>query len=302
VKIKNFTFLLFSFLIIFYAVVHNKLTPPELVVKKVQLDSIEQIIDINDSLVIPVVYDTLMIDANAPVTVRKKQFINQVLPAVLIVRYQLAFKTNRVKTILQQIKNEVPISPCDSAFIDSLKARYRAESYENLLVRLKPNPVSLVLAQAAVESAWGLSRFATEGKNLFGVWTVPSDKNIIKSLNNRGDQQIFVKRYNSIAESIDHYFLTLGRHNAYRSFRMKRFEQDDVYEMVKELDRYSEQGEAYTLLLRKVIDWNDLQKFDNYKIDPQYIIREKWIKVQFEKIFDNGFKKKKESDCHSGTR
>jgi Bax protein len=93
-----------------------------------------------------------------------------------------------------------------------------------------------------------------------------------------------VKRYNSIAESIDHYFLTLGRHNAYRKFRLKRFEQDDVYVMVKELDRYSEQGEAYTLLLKKMIDWNDLQKYDNYKIDPQYIIQERWIKVQFEKV------------------
>jgi hypothetical protein len=51
VKNKDFTFLLFSSLIIFYAAVHTKLTPPELVVKKVQLDSIEQIIDINDSLV-----------------------------------------------------------------------------------------------------------------------------------------------------------------------------------------------------------------------------------------------------------
>lgn len=289
-KIKDFTFLLFSFLIISYAAVHTKLTPPELLVKKVQLDSIEQIIDINDSLVIPVIYDTLMVDANAPVTVRKKQFINQVLPAVLIVRNKLADKTKRVKTILQQIENEAPISACDSVFIDSLKNRYRAESYDDLLIRLQPNPISLVLAQAAIESGWGLSRFAVEGNNLFGVWTVPSDKSIIKSLKNRGEQQIFVKRYNSIAESIDHYFLTLGRHRAYRRFRLKRFEQDDVYEMVKELDRYSEQGDAYTLLIRKVIDWNDLQKYDNYKIDPHYIIQEKWVRVKFEKIFDNGFK------------
>jgi len=286
VKIKDVTFLVIAFFIIVFAAIYNKTTPPELIIKEVKLDSIEQIIDMDDSLVVPVIYDTLLIEANAPVKVRKKQFINQVLPAILIVRYQLDKKTDQVKAIIQQIENDIPISSRDSVFIDSLKVRYRAESYENLLVRLEPNPISLVLAQAAVESGWGLSRFATEGKNLFGVWTVSSDKNIIKSLHDRGEQQIFVKRYNSIAESIDHYFLTLGRHNAYRKFRQKRFEQDDVFEMIKELDRYSEQGEAYTLLIRKVIGWNDLQKYDNYKIDPQYIIQKKWIKVQFEKVIN----------------
>ena len=285
-KIKDVTFLVIAFFIIVFAAIYNKTTPPELIIKEVKLDSIEQIIDMDDSLVVPVIYDTLLIEANAPVKVRKKQFINQVLPAILIVRYQLDKKTDQVKAIIQQIENDIPISSRDSVFIDSLKVRYRAESYENLLVRLEPNPISLVLAQAAVESGWGLSRFATEGKNLFGVWTVSSDKNIIKSLHDRGEQQIFVKRYNSIAESIDHYFLTLGRHNAYRKFRQKRFEQDDVFEMIKELDRYSEQGEAYTLLIRKVIGWNDLQKYDNYKIDPQYIIQKKWIKVQFEKVIN----------------
>ncbi|MCF8362837.1 MAG: glucosaminidase domain-containing protein [Prolixibacteraceae bacterium] len=295
-KIKDSTFLIVSFFIILYAILHTKEVPPELMVKKVKLDSIEQIIDINDSLVVPVIYDTLLIDANAPVKVRKKQFVNQVLPAILIVRYELNKKTERVKSIIQKIENEEPVPPCDSVFIDSLKSRYRAESYQNLVVRMEPNPISLALAQAAIESGWGLSRFAIEGKNLFGVWTVSSDKNIIKSLSDRGEQQIFVKRYNSIAESIDHYFLTLGRHNAYREFRLKRFEQDDVYEMIKELDRYSEQGEAYTLLLKKVMVWNDLQQYDNYSIDPQYIIREKWLKVQLKKILNNEFKKEERED------
>jgi Bax protein len=296
VRIKDSAFLIVSFLIILYAILHTKEVAPELMVKKVKLDSIEQIIDIDDSLVVPVIYDTLLIDANAPVKVRKKQFVNQVLPAILIVRYQLNKKTERVKSIIYKLEKEEPVSSCDSVFIDSLKSRYRAESYQNLLVRMEPNPISLVLAQAAIESGWGLSRFATEGKNLFGVWSVSSDKNIIKSLNDRGEQQIFVKRYNSIAESIDHYFLTLGRHNAYRKFREKRFDQHDVSVMIKELNRYSEQGEAYTLLLKKVMDWNDLQKYDNYKIDPQYIIHEKWLKVQFKKIMNNGFKKEERED------
>ena len=32
-------------------------------------------------------------------------------------------------------------------------------------------PVSLAIAQAAVESGWGTSRFALEGNALYGQWT-----------------------------------------------------------------------------------------------------------------------------------
>ena len=39
-----------------------------------------------------------------------------------------------------------------------------------LRLRIAPIPPSLALAQAAVESGWGLSRFAKEGNALFGQW------------------------------------------------------------------------------------------------------------------------------------
>lgn len=301
-KFKEIVFIFSSILIIAYASVHTIKTPPVLEIQTIHLDSVEKIIDINDSLVAPVLYDSLLIDPLAPVLVRKKQFINQVLPAILIVRYQMQQKSERVETILSQKAQNAPVLTTDSMFLDSLVQRYRATSYDNLLLRLKVHPNSLVLAQAAVESGWGMSRFASEGKNLFGVWTVPGDPKIIKSLNNRGETPIFVKRYDTIAESIEHYFLTLGRHNAYRNFRRKRSEQEDVFEMIRELDKYSEQGEAYTLLLRKVIQWNNLQQYDSYTIDPAYFKQEKWLKVQWRKIYKHGFKKKKESNSDCSTR
>ena len=47
-------------------------------------------------------------------------------------------------------------------------------------------PVSLAIAQAAIESGWGTSRFALEGNALFGQWTwgkkgiEPNDKDANK--------------------------------------------------------------------------------------------------------------------------
>lgn len=275
VKKTELIFLLFAALIIGASMISKMETSAGIDIQEIHLDSIQKIIEINDSLVIPVVYDTLLIDHFASAVERKKQFINQVLPAILIVRYKTENKSRRVEKIIKKIENNETLRPGEVEFADSLMNKYRAKTYENLLVRLKPTPTSLVLAQAAIESGWGSSRFAIEGNNLFGVWGTSSDNSVIESRYNRGEKQIYLKKYNNIAESIDHYFLTLGRHRAYRSFRLKRYEQTDVYELIDALDKYSENGKEYTLLLKKVIEWNNLEQYDHYIIDPEYIIKDK---------------------------
>ena len=48
----------------------------------------------------------------------------------------------------------------------------RADTLRELLRRVDVIPPSLVLAQGAIESGWGTSRFARQGNNLYGqrVW------------------------------------------------------------------------------------------------------------------------------------
>lgn len=89
--------------------------------------------------------------------------------------------------------------------------RYGAYSYENLLERLKPTPTSLILAQAAIESGWGQSKFALEGNNLFGIRATPDDNEFQKSLYDRGRSKISVKGYNTVSESVVHYLFTIGK-------------------------------------------------------------------------------------------
>ena len=180
-------------------------------------------------------------------------------------------KSRKVKRIIKRIELGKKLRPNEISYTDSIKKRFRVSSLENLLQGMKPHQTSLVLAQAAVESGWGSSRFAIEGNNLFGIWTTANDPNVIKSLYDREEQSIYVKKYPNIAESISHYFLTLGRHNAYKKFRAKRYEEKDVFELIEALDKYSERGDEYTSLLKKIVEWNDLQKYDSYTIDPNYI-------------------------------
>ena len=71
---------------------------------------------------------------------------------------------------------------------------------EALLQRVDVIPAGLALAQAANESAWGKSRFAREGNNLFGTWTYDTD-NGIKPERRAAGKTHLVRNYDSLEAS-----------------------------------------------------------------------------------------------------
>jgi len=257
--------------------------PYEVRVVPIHLDSLAQVIPVNDSIVKPVLYDSLWINDLLSITEKKQQFINQVLPAILIVRFYEQLKYERIENLLlkQKVTNDLTVD--DVHFLDSMICKYDAIDYDNLLERIKLHPISLVLAQAALESGWGQSRFAIEGNNLFGI---VSD-NKVNSLSVKGKRKKFMRKYDTIEESIEHYFLTIGKSKAYNKFRVKRFQEANVYQMVDELRKYSTKGGNYTEMLKEIIVWNDLKKFDNYRIDSRYIVDKSCICYFTKNLLDN---------------
>jgi Bax protein len=269
--VKNRVIRYFLFLHIFFGAFTSCIEhdyPYEVSVLNVHLDSLDQIIPVNDSIVVPVLYDTLWIDNLLSISEKKQQFINQVLPAILIVRFNEQLKYNRIEFLLNKIKNDNELTLKESQFLDSMLQKYDVPHFEDLPERIKLHPISLVLAQAAIESGWGQSRFAIEGNNLFGI--VSGSK--VNSLNVRGKKSAYMRKYDSIEESIEHYFFTIGKNKAYHKFRLKRFEEKNVYQLIDELHKYSTMGDDYTEMLKQIIIWNDLKKYDNYKIDSNYIV------------------------------
>ena len=86
-------------------------------------------------------------------------------------------------------------------------------------------PISIIIAMAGIESAWGKSRFATEGNALFGVrtWSLDTVPHM-KALGNP-DASWGVKKYKTKCESIKDMIRILNTHPAYEKFRSARAEQ-----------------------------------------------------------------------------
>ncbi len=233
---------------------------------------ITDIKSIDSSAVAPIYYHNES-DFNVLNADQKKQgFINMVLPAILMARHNLRIDRLRVRRILRDLEQDGKVSRSDSLFMRRQTERLNAISWKDVYDRLATHPVSIVLAQAAVESGWGSSRFFREGNNLFGIWSFNPDEDRIAASNARDDGAVYLRSYPTLAESVEDYFITLARHNAYREFREKRLNENDPRKLIYALHRYSELGYEYVRKLSVVMRQNDLRQFDTYHLDSAYVI------------------------------
>ena len=237
-----------------------------LVPERIAVSSPDQILPLEDSLVRPVLYLNVPNLENLPVEQSKEKFVAAVLPAILIARYRLNQNLQRVQSLVHKEAWE----PGDSIFYESLATRYKANDPQTLIRRLTCHPNSIILAQAAVESGWGQSRFFEKGNNLFGIWSYSRmEPRMVASLT-RGGEEVYLRKYEDISESIMDYFETVGRSRAYRYFRMAREKTEDPFALLPHLKYYSERREEYVEQLRTIIVQNDFTRYDHYMLDPQY--------------------------------
>ena len=137
-----------------------------------------------------------------------------------------------------------------------------------LLKRVDGVPASLVLAQAANESAWGTSRFAREGLALFGQWCFRAGCGMVPAQRPRG-AVYEMRRFRDVAAAVRAYLLNINTHNAYRNLRdirawMRQQGQSlDSIHLADGLSVYSERGDDYINEIRSIIRQNGLKgKYD----------------------------------------
>ena len=238
------------------------------------IENVEDVHAILDSCVTPYIYTKVVSLRGLPVDEKKMKFVEMLLPSILVSQYSLYQKITRVEHIEHWLLSHPIMMKKDSLFLYKLFETYNCNEIPELKIRLKPHPASIVLGQAALESGWGSSRFFNEGNNVFGIWSYNAGENRIQALVGRDSTRIYVRSYASIEESVNDYFETIARVNAYDEFRQERYISEKPLELIPLLNKYSEIGDVYTDKLKQLIESNDLTKYDSYVIKNDYFVEE----------------------------
>ena len=204
---------------------------------------------------------------------RKQVFLRMMLPLVLKANEGVRAERNRLLSVKHAQEIGTAISDADRVYLKSMARRYgvRKPSIDLLLARVDILPVSIALAQSAIESGWGTSRFVLEGNAPFGQWTTASFKGLVPKERTDGKTHK-IRAFDDLYESVRSYIHNLNTHRAYRRFRAMREAMRasgtrlDSLTLISSLKSYSEKGDAYVTLLKNVIVVNQLEPLDRARL------------------------------------
>ena len=211
------------------------------------------------------------LDGIVDVEQRKRLFLQVLLPQILRLNEDIRADRARLIAIAQTPPDGQ--STENAAWLARVAQEYRATpaDYASLLTRVDVVPPSLAIAQGAIESGWGTSRFALTGNALFGQRTFDLSRAGFRPKDVE-DANFKVRRFESLMESIWGYMITLNTHPAHARFRQLRAQMRqegdaiDSMALAGTLMRYSEEGERYVSLVQNVISANNLRRLDGRRL------------------------------------
>jgi len=209
---------------------------------------------------------------------RKQVFLRMMLPLVLKANEGVRAERNRLMRIKIAQEKGTVISDGDRVYLMNMARRYgvRKPRIDLLLARVDILPVSIALAQSAVESGWGTSRFVLEGNAPFGQWTTASFKGLVPKNRTDGESHK-IRTFDDLYGSVRSYIHNLNTHRAYRSFRAMRETMRtsgahlNSLTLISSLTPYSKKGEAYVKLLKNVIVVNQLEPLDRARLGERML-------------------------------
>ena len=201
-------------------------------------------------------------------TKKKELFIQIVLPLILAENQKILEDREKLFKILEKSFNSIG----ERVWLKRRFKEYKIEDSDlaELKTRMDIIPVSLAIAQAAIESGWGTSRFALEGNALFGQWTW--GKKGIEPKEKDANKKFKILNFQILRASVRAYKNNLNTNNGYKEFREARglLRQNDEkisgLKLAKYLFRYAATGKEYTASLEKSIKINSLDDFDEAKL------------------------------------
>ena len=212
---------------------------------------------------------------------RKQLFSAILLPLILRVNELILGERERLILLKEKVAAGERLAGLEHMWLRQLADKYRVKrdgpvdgpEFAVLMRRVNIIPPSLALAQAAIESGWGTSRFAQTGNALYGQWTWNDDDDagIVPEGREEGKTHR-IKAFDYLIHSVESYANNLNRHPAYRSFRGAR-EQAILLNvpisgraLAETLVAYSQRREAYVEELQSMISVNDWSPLDETEL------------------------------------
>ena len=132
-------------------------------------------------------------------------------------------------------------------------------------------PFEMIIGQAALETGWGTSRFATEGNNLFGIRTWNKEMPHMIPVGIKKWPGWGVRIFATKCDSVKEYIRLLNEHPAYADFRSLREKMLvdnrplDPIALIKTLDKFSTTADYDKRVIRII---NKVRKLeDTYASD-----------------------------------
>ena len=205
---------------------------------------------------------------------QKQQFVKTVLPLIINENQKILSNRKDLMVLRSKLSENNSLNNYELNKLRKISKKYKIkfdnehkmEIIDRLLLRVEMIPNSIVLAQAAIESGWGSSRFAQEHNALFGEYTYDNTKGVVPLERENGETHL-IKSFNSYNNSVASYFNNINSHYAYEDFReirnimRERNNFSNVNLLVERLSTYAE-DENYIRTIKQVIKTNNFNIFD----------------------------------------
>lgn len=145
------------------------------------------------------------------------------------------------------------------------------ETRLQLLEKVDVVPPSLAMAQAAKDSLWGTSRFATSANNLFNHRCYSRGCGIVPKNRSQGSSYE-LRKYGDVGGSVADYMHILNSSPKHAEFRrLRRVAREEVRfiygdELALGLTRYSSRGDAFVAEMQAALRVNELIAYDKRMI------------------------------------
>jgi Bax protein len=213
--------------------------------------------------------------AIADVEERKDAFFQFMYPFIVVENNHVLRIRNEILHLAEKHRDNRPLGNRARRWLEQAAAHYgvdlpveNPQFWQTLLNRVDCIPPAMALAQAALESGWGTSRFAKRGLNLFGQWCFSKGCGLVPK--RRRSQQLHeVASYPSVDQSVQSYIHNLNTLPAYKKMReirevsRSKGKPPDSLQLIRGLKAYSAQGNEYIHKLSDMIVNNNLDRFDH---------------------------------------